>query len=117
MILSAFDGFFSFGFLGSWGWRNHGSSFAFCNLTIFILNKSESSKIIDLLVSPTPEEGQRLARFEVTEAALEAPKFTLQALGHIDAIDSPLRLELEPSSLTALTTFDLAPDAPGLIVD
>lgn len=87
-------------------------------LTIFLLNLADQPADTELALAGLPAP-LTLRRYEVTEPTLARPDYTFTPLS--TETPSPaaptLRLTLPPKSITALTTYDLAPDAAGAIRD
>ena len=84
--------------------------------TLLLLNKSAQPRNASLrLIGLTG--GLALRQYEVTEAALAAPSFTLAARATVNVGPSgpPLTVLLPGRSLTAYTTVQLADDADGVV--
>lgn len=84
--------------------------------TIFLLNLADAPVDAELAISNL-ETALNLRRYEVTESALNRPDFTLAPVATVTVSrgEPAFRLALPAKSITALTTYDFAPDAPGAI--
>ena len=88
------------------------------NLTVYLLNKSDSHRSIDIRLAPL-EQPRVLHHYRVTEAAILDPEFRLEPSDHTELNDAHpgLRLDLLPSSMAALSTYELKAEDPGVILD
>ncbi len=83
--------------------------------TIFILNKSGKEREASLRIAGLKDH-LSMRQYQVTEAELLKPSFTLTALATVNANTKTdrIRIALPGKSITAYTTFQLADDADGI---
>ena len=83
--------------------------------TVYLLNKSAQQREVSLKLAGVTES-LAYRQYQVIEAAVSKPSFTLTSLATVNVGPecNPLTVAIPGKSITAYTTFQLADDADGI---